>query len=81
MPSKSAASISVTVESGTGWNYLSVAQDEVNRLKNLLGGSLNRVEDESVEYSDDNTSVMISSEISFIKDAVNSGNNKLSSLL
>lgn len=80
-PQRGAASISVTVESGTGWNYLSVAQNEVNRLKNLLGGSSNRVEDESVEYADDNTSIMISSEISFIKDAVNSGNNKLSSLL
>jgi hypothetical protein len=74
-------SISVTVASGTGWNYTSVASEEIERLKGAYGGGNEiRTEDGDTEYTEDKTSITINFKGSFLGEAANQSNNILSSI-
>lgn len=80
-PERGSVSISVTAVSGTGWNYVEKAQEEVERLKGLFGGSNEiRSDDSDTEFSEDKSSITMSFEGSFFGPAANAENNQLESI-
>lgn len=80
-PERGSFSISVTVPSGTGWNYESVASEEIERLTATYGGeNETREEDGDTEYSEDKSSITITTQSSFVGTPVNNANDSLSSV-
>jgi hypothetical protein len=62
-PNRGSVSASVTAISGSGYDYLSSAQDEATRLISTFGGE--REEDEDVDYASDKSSVTVTKSYSF----------------
>lgn len=81
-PTRGSISISVTAVSGSDWDYAAEAGNEMNRLKQTFGGNQELREDGSdTDFSDDNTSITVSFEGSFMGGAgANASNNQLSSM-